>query len=121
MKGLISRVSTTTVLAVGLLAGWYLSLCRPAPVHAGAGDRLGETVMATGPVLVRYDDTAKGPIPLEALYILDYRLGRLFASLPTFRQSNSSTTVIDSFAERDLAADFKIDLDTGPKIGRAHV
>ena len=67
--------------------------------------------MATGPVLVRYDEATKAPIPLDALYILDYKSGRLRASLPTFRQSTRSTTIIESFVERDLAADFKIDLD----------
>jgi hypothetical protein len=107
-----SRISTATVLLVGLAAGWSLSLVRPAPLRAG-GDRRGETIMATGPVMVRYDEATKAPIPLDALYILNFREGRLLASLPTFRQSTSSTTIIESFAERDLAADFKIDLDGG--------
>ena len=71
-----------------------------APLHAGGGDRLGETVVTTGPVLVRYDEATKAPIPLEALYILDYRRGRLLATVPTYRQSTASTTIIESFDSR---------------------
>jgi hypothetical protein len=111
-----SRISRASLLLVGLIAGWSLSLVRPAPVRAGGGggDRVGGTIMATGPVLVRYDEATKAPIPLDALYILDYKGGRLLASLPTFRQSTASTTIIESFVERDLAADFKVDLIRGP-------
>jgi hypothetical protein len=114
MQGRYSRISTAVVLLVGLIVGWSLSLLRPAPLHAGAGDRQGETIVTTGPVLVSYDAGSKAPIPLDALYILDYKGGRLLATIPTYRQSTSSTTVIESFVERDLAADFKLDLDTGP-------
>ena len=70
--------------------------------------------MTTGPVLVRYDKATESSIPLDALYILDYKGGRLLASLPTFRQSTGATTIIESIVERDLVADFKVDLDTGP-------
>jgi hypothetical protein len=109
-----SRISTATVLLVGLIAGWSFSLARPATLRAGAGDRAGETIMATGPVLVRYDKATESSISLDALYILDYKGGRLLASLPTFRQSTGSTKIIESIVERDLAADFKVDLDAGP-------
>jgi hypothetical protein len=110
-----SRVSGVSPWLVGLIAGCFLSCVRPAMVFADGVDRAGETIMATGPLLVRYDEATKAPIPLEALYILDYKAGRLRASLPTFRQSTQSTTIIESFVERDLAADFKIDLDRGPR------
>ena len=50
-----SRVSTAVVLLVGVVVGWSLSLFRPTPLSAGAGDRLGESIVTTGPVLVRYD------------------------------------------------------------------
>jgi len=109
-----SRISTATVLLIGLTVGWSLSLIRPAALHAGAGDRLGETIMTTGPVLVLYDEATKSPIPLDAIYVLDYKAGRLLATVPTYRQSTSSTTIIEAIVERDLAADFKLDLDTGP-------
>ena len=66
-------------------------------------------------MLVLFDEASKAAIPLDALYILDYKSGRLRASLPTFRQSTASTTIIESFLDRDLATDFKIDLDRGPR------
>ena len=113
MQGRYSRISTAFVLLVGVISGWSLSLVRPAPLHAGAGDRAGENIVTTGPVLMRYDDATKSPIPLDAVYILDYKGGRLVATVPTYRQSTGSTSVIESFVERDLAADFKLDLDTG--------
>jgi hypothetical protein len=109
-----SRVSTAVVLLVGVVVGWSLSLFRPRPLNAGSGDRLGESIITTGPVLVRYDKATESSLPLDAVYILDYKGGRLVASLPTYRQSAAGTTVLESFVERDLAADFKLDLDTGP-------
>ena len=86
---------------------------RPAPLRAASGDRSGESVVATGPVFVRYDESAKAAIPLDAVYFLDYKGGRLLATVPTFRQSTSSTQLIEAFAERDLVADFKLDLESG--------
>ena len=69
---------------------------------------------------VEYDKATESPIPLDALYILDYKGGRLLATVPTFRQSTGSTTIIESFVERDLAADFKLDLDAGPHPALSH-
>jgi hypothetical protein len=95
--------------------GWGLSGLRPTSLLAGAGDHAGESIVATGPVLVRYDEATKAPIPLDAVYFLDYKAGRLLATIPTYQQSTSSTHIIDNFVERDLVADFKLDLDSGPR------
>jgi hypothetical protein len=110
-----TRIPTTLVLLVGVLLGWALASLRPAALHAGSGDRSGESIVATGPVLVRYDEGTKAPIPLEALYFVDYKGGRLLATVPSYRQTGGTTRLIDTFAERDLAADFKLDLDVGPR------
>ncbi len=110
-----SRITAALALPLALVASGFLWLSRPAAHASGGVDRLGETIIATGPVLVRFDEATKVAIPLDALYILDYKSGRLRASLPTFRQSTASTTIIESFIERDLATDFKIDLDRGPR------
>jgi hypothetical protein len=109
-----SRFSTAVFLLVGLTAGWGLSLFKARPLHASAGDRFQQNILTTGPVLVRYDEATKSSIALDAVYILDWKVGRLIASIPTYRQSTSGITVIESFVERDLAADFKLDLDAGP-------
>jgi hypothetical protein len=110
-----SRIPTVLALLVGVFLGWALASFRPTPLHAGAGDRSGEAIVATGPVLLRYDEGAKAAIPLDAIYLLDYKGGRLLATVPSFRQTASSTRIIDSFEERDLVADFRLDLDTGPR------
>jgi hypothetical protein len=110
-----SRIPTALALLIGVLLGWALASIRPTPLHAGAGDRSGEAIVATGPVLIRYDEAARAPIPLDAIYFLDYKGGRLLATIPSLRQTASSTRMIDTFDERDLVADFKLDLDTGPR------
>ena len=69
--------------------------------------------MATGPVLMQYDDTTKAPIALEALYFLDYKGGRLLATVPSYRLAGTKMQLIDDFAERDLVADFHLDADGG--------
>ena len=114
---MVSRfhIPTALALVVGLVIGLALASWRPIPLHAGAGDRSGESIVTTGPVLVRYDEAAKGPIALDAVYFLDYKGGRLLAAVPTYQQTNTSTRLIESFSERDLVADFKLDLDTGPR------
>ena len=110
-----SRVPTVVALIFGVLIGWAMASFRPVPLQASAGDRSGESIVATGPVLVRYDDTAKGPVALDAIYFLDYKGGRLLATVPSFRQTTTATRLLEPFSERDLVADFKLDLDTGPR------
>jgi hypothetical protein len=109
------RMPTGLALLIGVGVGWAVANLRPSPLHAGAGDRSGEAIVASGPVLVRYDETAKGPLALDALYFLDYKGGRLLATVPSYQQTNSSTRVLDTFAERDLVSDFKLDVDSGPR------
>ncbi|QEH37780.1 hypothetical protein OJF2_63710 [Aquisphaera giovannonii] len=109
------RLPNLAVLLVGLLMGWGMSSLRPASLHAGGGDRSGESIVATGPILVRYDETNKIQVPTEALYLLDYRSGRLVATVPALHQTGATSKYFGAFAERDLVSDFKLDLDTGPK------
>ena len=109
-----SRLATSLLL-LALIACPFMAFVPSATLFADGVDRAGEMIMATGPLSVRYDEATKAPIPLEALYILDYKNGRLRASLPTYRQSTKSTTIVESFVERDLASDFKIDLDRGAR------
>jgi hypothetical protein len=113
----VSQVRIPTVVAVGggVILGWLLASLRPTPIRASAGDRSGESVVATGPVMVRFDEGTKSAIPTDALYFLDYEGGRLLATIPTYRQTTKSVSLINAFEERDLVADFKVDLDTGPR------
>jgi hypothetical protein len=102
-------------LGAGVVLGWALSAFHATPMQASAGDRGGECVVATGPVLQQYDDNTKAAIPLDALYFLDYKGGRLLATVPSFRSDGSNTQLLDRFAERDLVADFKLDLEGGAR------
>src|SRR3954463_5085116 len=109
------RLPSSLILVLGVALGWGLSASRPPLVRAGGGDRSGESIVTTGPVMIRYDEGLKVPIPQDALYYLDYQGGRLLATVPTPKQSAGSSKLIDPFSERDLVADFKIDLENGPK------
>jgi hypothetical protein len=102
-------------MGAGVLLGWAGSGFRSTPMRASSTDRSGECIVTTGPVLMQYDETSKAPIPLEALYFLDYKGGRLLATIPSYRMVGTKMELIDGFIERDLAADFKLDVDAGPR------
>ncbi len=103
------------LLGLGVAFGWAAASVRPAPILAGGGDRSGESIVVTGPVMIHYDQGSKVQIPLEAIYILDYKAGRLLGTIPSLHGTVGTSRYLGTFAERDLAADFKLDLDNGPK------
>jgi len=109
------RLSHALLLFAGIGLGLVLAGGRPSEIRAGGGDRSGESVLTTGVVAIQYDESNKIQVPREALYYLDYKAGKLLATIPTYRQTVQSTTYLDPFAERDLVADFEIDLDNGPR------
>ncbi|MHB1557791.1 MAG: hypothetical protein ACYC61_09945 [Isosphaeraceae bacterium] len=115
MEAVRSRVRMTLVLGLGVVLGWVGASFRARPVWATAGDRAGECITATGPVLMQYDESTKSPIPLEAVYFLDYKSGRLLASVPSYHQTGGRTQILGEFAERDLTADFQLNLSGGPR------
>jgi hypothetical protein len=103
------------LLVLGLVLGWLAASVHPAPLVAGGGDRSGESIVATGPVMIRYDEGSKVQIPLEALYLLDYKAGKLVGTIPSMQQTTKGSKYLGVMAERDLAPDFKLDLDNGPR------
>ncbi len=109
------RVPSAFTLAIGVALGWGLASSKPPVLRAGGGDRSGESVLLTGPTLVRYDDALRVPISHDAIYYLDYKGGRLLATVPSYLSSSNSRKLLDSFAERDLVADFKLDPERGAK------
>ncbi|MDG3005307.1 hypothetical protein [Paludisphaera mucosa] len=109
------RLGTAFGLIVGLILGVLIAGGRPQPMLAGGSDRSGESIVVTGPIAVRFDEGHKVQIPEDALYYLDYKAGKLKATLPTYRQTATGTRHLDVFAERDLVADFALDVDNGPK------
>jgi hypothetical protein len=107
------RIPTAVTLTIGLALGWVLANHRPPAVRAVGGDRYGEYSLATGPIATQYNAATKIQATQDALYFLDWRAGRLRATIPVLRQSAAGSQLIDGFVERDLAADFKVDLDRG--------
>jgi hypothetical protein len=110
-----ARVSHAAALLIGLLLGCVVAGSRPTVLRAGGGDRSGDSVLAAGPIFVRYNEGSKIQVPQDALYYLDYKAGRLLATVPSVRQSVGGTKILDTFVERDLVADFKLDLDNSPR------
>ncbi len=109
------RIPIVLAMGAGVVLGWIGSVSRTTPLRASAGDRAGECIVATGPVLMQYDDATKAPIALERCISSTTRAAAYSPSLPTYRMAGTKMELIDSFAERDLAADFKLDLDAGAR------
>lgn len=102
-------------LLLGLGVGWLAAGARPPALKAfsGGADRFGDYAVTTTAIAMDYDESTKVQVPQEAVFFLDYRAGRLVATIPALKQTPTGTTVIDGFAERDLAADFKIEPGPG--------
>jgi len=109
------RVPTVITLVAGLILGWALTAPRSTLLRAGGGDRLDESVLTTGPAYTQYNEGSKIQVAHDTIYFLDYRAGKLTGMVPSLKQTPSGTKIFDSYGERDLVADFKIDLDTGAK------
>ena len=107
-----TRVSPLLILAIGLAVGWTLSALRTPALRAQGGDRSDESVLVTGPAYIKYNDGARIQVAQDAIYFLDYRAGKLMATVPSNQSTTDGTKIIDGFVERDLVSDFKIDLDT---------
>ena len=103
-------------LLLGLAVGWFAASHR-APVAravAGGADRFGDYAVTTATINIDYDDSSKIQAPQEAVFFLDYRAARLLTTIPSLKQTPGGTQIIDGFAERDLAADFKLG-ESSPK------
>ena len=105
-------------LLLGAGIAWFAAGARP-PGHglkaaSGGSDRFGDYATTTATIALEYDESTKLQAPQEAVLYLDYRAARLLATIPTLKQTSTSTQVFDGFASRDLAADFKLG-DSGPK------
>jgi hypothetical protein len=107
------RIPTAVTLIIGLALGWGMANHRPQALKAVGGDRYGDYSLTTGPISIQYNERTKTQAPQDALYFLDYKGARLLAMVPVQKSSTSGSQIIDSFVERDLTADFKVDLERG--------
>ncbi len=103
-------------LLVGLGVGWFAASVRAPAAKAlsGGADRFGDYAVTTATIAMDYDEATKIQAPQEAIFFLDYRAARLLTTIPTLKQSMGGTQIIEGFAERDLASDFKLS-DSSPK------
>ena len=110
-------ITPTMFLVGGLVMGWALASPRWQPLRASSEGRAGgdEPLLATGPAFLTYNEGAKTQVAQDAVYYLDYRAGKLLATIPQVKPSGSGGKLIDAFAERDLVADFKLDNTPGPQ------
>jgi hypothetical protein len=95
-------------LLIGLVVGWSLASMQPAKVQADREDPGVEDQIAAGPVSIEHNPGLKIQVARDAIYYLDYKGGRLLAAIPSSMQSGRVAHMLDSFAERDLVADFKL-------------
>jgi hypothetical protein len=108
-------ITPTMFLLGGLAMGWALAAPRSQPLQASSEGRVDDSTLATGPAFLTYNEGAKTQVAQDALYYLDYRAGKLFATIPRVKAAGSSAKFFDAFAERDLVADFKLDNTPGPQ------
>ena len=101
-------IAPALTLVLGLALGWALAESRPPALRASGGDHAGETILACGPVATPYDSKLRAQVEQDALYYLDYKGGRLLATVPVLRQTAAGVQVLEEFAERDLVTDFRI-------------
>ncbi|MFO0908300.1 MAG: hypothetical protein U0794_08060 [Isosphaeraceae bacterium] len=109
------RVPHALTLLCGIAIGWLASGPRTPALLAHGGDRWDDSILTAGPLYTRYNKGTQVQVSQDALYYLDYRAGKLVATIPTYRQSIGPARILETFAERDLVADFKIALDNGPR------
>ncbi len=107
-------ISPAIFLLGSLLAGWALAAPRSQPLRAAAEGPGDEPLLVTGPAFVTYNEGSKTQVAQDAVYYLDYRAGKLLATIPRPKPSGTNGKFFDSFAERDLVADFKLDNTPGP-------
>ena len=99
MNLLRGRMPTGLALTLGIALGWVLANHRPPTVKAGGGDRHADDILTSGPIAIEYNSLTKTQAQKDALYFLDYRGGRLLATVPTQRESMGGAKVIDALED----------------------
>ncbi|ADV61614.1 hypothetical protein Isop_1025 [Isosphaera pallida ATCC 43644] len=118
-------------LLIGVLGTAFIQGAASGPKFAlgGGGDRVGESIVAAGPVISIYNPATKSMMEQDGLYYLDYRRGRLLATIPgqqfvgdplTSRnakldQAGIQPRYIQGFVERDLVRDFGVAPGSTPR------
>ena len=104
------------VLVLGLLLGWGLAIIRPAPLRAGGRRSFRRIDRRHWPGHGPLRRGKQGPDPARSP-LLPRLQGRAADGHDPFAPSDRRrrSHYLGAFAERDLVADFKLDLDNGPR------
>ena len=103
------------LLVLGLLLGWRMATIRPAPLAGRRGDRRANR---SWPPARSWSATTRGTRSRSRsrpsiTWIT--RAGGCWRRFPRSIRPSGRRTISSAFAERDLVADFKLDLDNGPR------
>ena len=103
------------LFATGLTLGAMLmTASTPSALQARGHDRAGESIVVTGTISKMTDGKQQTQFEQEAIYLLDYKTGRLLASVPSTRVSAGGSEILSPFVERDLVKDFRLSPGTTP-------
>jgi hypothetical protein len=101
------RLAFVLAPTIALVIGGVFIASRPRPLIAGGVGRSGESISATGTFAI-HQTPDKRQIPLDAIYWLDYRSAKLYATTPEVSKSTGAGKMISDLAIRDLVVDFKL-------------
>ena len=101
-------MSLGLALAIGLILGRASAPFGGHRLAADRSDRANRDQIASGPISIEHNPGLKIQVDHDAIYYLDYKGGRLLATVPSTRTSVGGTRMIEGFAERDLVADFHL-------------
>lgn len=102
-------------LALGLALGALVSDRTPKVVLARGGDRSGESTVTTGTIATIYNPVTKSSVVQDAVYLLDYKSGRLIGTIPEPKMTGKTQSLLGPVVERDLVQDFQIAPGGTPK------
>ena len=101
------RLAFVLAPTIALAFGGLIVASRPSPLMAGSAGRSGESISATGTFAI-HQTPDKKQIPLDAIYWLDYRSAKLYATTPEVSKSTEAGKMVSELAIRDLMVDFKL-------------
>ena len=101
------RLALVVAPTIALALGVMVVAGRPSPLMAGGAARSGESISATGTFAIHHTPDKK-QIPLDAIYWIDYRTAKLYATMPEGSKTADAGKTISELSIRDLIVDFKL-------------
>lgn len=102
------------LLASGMVVGLLASGGRAPSLRAGGGDRPDASIVASVAYAVEMHPQTKSAIAKDAVCVLNYTRGYLYAALPMPLKSAVGSRQLSDWGERDLLKDFAIGRNHDP-------